>query len=474
MSGIEANAAAVLAAANADRAILDASQATETALGNARYRQVDGGAITPPMPEGGFRVGAELVRLKIGGTPYQVDVWNGTDWNRAQVLADQILVPGENGTIAIGDAQIYSPTIIGGEFYGNTFEGGLFDGGKFVLRSAKVLSTLANDTFESTNPWDGTLSTAQKHSGARSILAPVRALLRRAERTGLVMPANTETVRMSAWVYSAVAGDVSITARYADSLTANFAARIVAANTWTQITGFYDAAASATGEIVFGVRGVPTSTAALYVDDVVIEALDAAGDTLTIERTIQTGEAEFRVFKESGQGVSVGSRGILLDNGAGKLGTIQNDPFSAALAITAYQTRVDIAGTEIRLRSPVLFESTAKFQGDTAWVALTLTGATGTMEWKRSNNRIMLRGAIQLTALLNPGGSQNPVASLPVAARPDANVPLLVKATTTTSIVEGLALPTGNIVLHNMSASSTAISTTQIISYVGEWDAPGT
>lgn len=115
------------ALSQADAAAAKAAAATETALGFARYSQVDGGPIVPALPVDGPRQGAELVKIDEDGHPYEVDVWNGAAWVKSQYLMDQLLVLGEDGTVQIENGRIVAPEVIGGEVTGAVVRGGLVE-----------------------------------------------------------------------------------------------------------------------------------------------------------------------------------------------------------------------------------------------------------------------------------------------------------------------------------------------------------
>ncbi|QIK63192.1 hypothetical protein G7068_08280 [Leucobacter viscericola] len=112
--------AAALAAAQADS---KATQAREDALRNARYRMGPDAVYAPPMPEGGFRLGAQLVRVDEGGRPFQVDRWNGMSWVRDQILADQVLVAGEGGTVQIADGMVTAEALASSAIDGKVITG---------------------------------------------------------------------------------------------------------------------------------------------------------------------------------------------------------------------------------------------------------------------------------------------------------------------------------------------------------------
>src|SRR5690606_8187183 len=88
-----------------------AARSERTALGLARRY----GETEPDVPEEGWPVGAEWVRT-VAGVPREVLVWDGTEWVHAQYLADEILVPGEDGAIRIGDSKITAP-MMAAEFF---------------------------------------------------------------------------------------------------------------------------------------------------------------------------------------------------------------------------------------------------------------------------------------------------------------------------------------------------------------------
>lgn len=137
MTAIETIPEVDAAQQSADDAAVAAAFATETALGNARYSQVDGGDIVPELPEDGPRVGAELVHIDETGHPYRVEVWNGTEWAFAQYLASELLVIGPDGTVQIKDGVVNAKSI-----NAETFNGYSFRGAEFVQEASDDLVSI--------------------------------------------------------------------------------------------------------------------------------------------------------------------------------------------------------------------------------------------------------------------------------------------------------------------------------------------
>ena len=89
--------------AAADEALEQASEALTTAAGkNARRR----GKTQPEPPEGGWTQGDQWIVENETGQPISVKVWNGTAFVPDLLLADQLLVPGTNGTIQLRDGSV--------------------------------------------------------------------------------------------------------------------------------------------------------------------------------------------------------------------------------------------------------------------------------------------------------------------------------------------------------------------------------
>ncbi|MBO1805831.1 hypothetical protein [Leucobacter ruminantium] len=122
-----------------------------TVLGRVRtYSETE-----PTPPESGWEVGAEWV-VEVEGTPREVRVWNGTQWVHAQYLADEILIPGEDGAIQLKDGTITTPKLAVGVLNGLEVHAMQFYGGYIeapVIASSDKLgsgSNVLNDpTFQS-------------------------------------------------------------------------------------------------------------------------------------------------------------------------------------------------------------------------------------------------------------------------------------------------------------------------------------
>ncbi|MBL3699226.1 hypothetical protein [Leucobacter luti] len=156
MDAIGVNRAVDEAQEAAEQAAVDASYATETALGNARYRQIDGGEIVPTLPDDGVRVGAELVRVRENGKPYEANVWDGGAWVHAQYLADELIVPSDEGAIRLADGIVSAPNLSTDALDAKVIRNGQFFGGYIeapTIASSSRLGTgankLADPAFES-------------------------------------------------------------------------------------------------------------------------------------------------------------------------------------------------------------------------------------------------------------------------------------------------------------------------------------
>ena len=93
----------------ADEAMEEAIRSGRTALGLARRY----GDVEPDPPEGGWVVGAEWVKTA-DGVAREVFVWDGTEWVHAQYLADEILLPGDDGAIRLGNSMVSAPNMAAG------------------------------------------------------------------------------------------------------------------------------------------------------------------------------------------------------------------------------------------------------------------------------------------------------------------------------------------------------------------------
>lgn len=73
----------------------------------------------------------------------------------------------------------------------------------------------------------------------------------------------------------------------------------------------------------------------------------------------------------------------------------------------------------------IRFVGAVAFQGDTEWSSLAISGGTGTLEWRRFNGQVYLRGSVLLAAAIQPGATVYGLSMLPVEARPTVPTPLL-------------------------------------------------
>lgn len=236
--GLITSARAAEAREVADAALAKAIEAGQTAAGFKRVRS----ATEPAAPEGGWERGDEWVLVhpdthpnaELRGKAYEVRVWNGTAFVHAEYLADSLLIPSENGTIAIGDARIYAPEIIGGDVIGTTVSGSLFN--LLGYKTDPLWSLI--DGCESLTGWTATngtrtLDTVTPHGGTRSLRLTPSGNAEATLRRSLVM---TESMSLlgSVWVWSPSATRVS----YSFAAAAMFSSQVeqdVPANTWTEL-----------------------------------------------------------------------------------------------------------------------------------------------------------------------------------------------------------------------------------------------
>lgn len=225
------------ALAGAEQAAIDAAAATETALGFARYSQVNGGPIVPDLPVDGPRQGAELVHVDLDGHPYQVDVWNGTAWVKSQLLLDQVLVLGEEGTVQIENGRVVSPEILGGIVEGAIVRGGVIE----LTNRTDSLRTL--DLYAA-----GTASTTDTRKWATKGETDVADIGTSPNWVASFVFKSGHTNPMIAWDYTLPdnlgVGEITITAEVRSSVAGTVQLNhggvmnqlVVVANVWSTIT----------------------------------------------------------------------------------------------------------------------------------------------------------------------------------------------------------------------------------------------
>jgi hypothetical protein len=93
----------------------------------------------------------------VNGVPRYVFVWDGVGWTRAQYLADEILLPGEDGAIRLGDSMVSAPNMAAGALDAFTVNALQMYGGYIeapVIASSDKLGSganvLADPEFQST------------------------------------------------------------------------------------------------------------------------------------------------------------------------------------------------------------------------------------------------------------------------------------------------------------------------------------
>lgn len=465
IGAIEVSGAVQAAQEDANQAAIDASFATETSLGNARYRLVDGGTVIPDEPEGGFRAGAQLVRVNATGSPYQVDRWTGTGWIRDQVLADQILIPGEGGTIAIGDATIYAPTVIGGKFYGNEFEGGIFS-----LPSVAAVESVVIDACESLGPWvpqsgsaAPTLSTVQKHGGTYSIIPGANSAGARYMKRPIGPFTFPRGGYASVWMRRATAGFGHLITDAAQGFPVS-----LEANVWTEVRTQISPGATVSSILVGG-----ATAGTIYVDDLLVVRYTALAGKAAIDRT-SIGES--RVYSEAADGTTIsfqdgalkavyGTKGAFirqLTSGtvwAANMGVSSNvdsvlrelylDVREGSASLILTRNNLVVSDIDLYDNGDIKVRGTFRSAKDTDWATMAVPGGSGTLEWRRVNNEIKLRFDLTYSTAIAPGSVLAPAFTLPVEARPVVNSPILVQGAGTWP-AEGFVSSSGAAAIRNL------------------------
>lgn len=313
LQGIDTLEAVNTAQAAAEAAANAAANAQTTADGkNARRR----GKTQPEAPPGGWKPGDQWVRDNDAGRPVELLVWNGTAFVRDQILASELLVLGEEGTVQIGNGKVTAPALAVDALdfktaRGLSIVGGEIIGGTFALADLVSRTPVLTSDCETLTNWYGqgggpepTLSTVA-HSGTRSVSAPAK--------TGAYLVAGggsgVDADSITAWLRSPVAQNITVSAQPA--LGRVYAGQIPA-NTWTQIrvptngrkTLFY-----------VGFSGDAEDT--LYIDDVAVYREDMTNDSgLRIYRET-SGAAKVTSYGTGGERMALSSGRLDFSNAHG-------------------------------------------------------------------------------------------------------------------------------------------------------------
>lgn len=144
MDGIAALVEVDEAKSNASAAADVAASALTTASGkNARRR----GATEPEPPPGGWSQGDQWVVDNGEGVPFEVRVWNGEEFVPDQILADELLILGENGVIRLADGIVTAESIAADALHAKVINNGQFFGGYIeapTIASSDKLGSGAN------------------------------------------------------------------------------------------------------------------------------------------------------------------------------------------------------------------------------------------------------------------------------------------------------------------------------------------
>ena len=155
----EAGERVTVALEEAEKAAQDAANALTTANGkNSRRR----GVTKPAPPEGGWVQGDQWVRdieTEPGVfKPVEVLVWNGTAFVSEQIIANEILVFGENGNVRIKDGEVTANTLSADALnfkkgQGMEIIGGKITGGEISLANILSTTVIYEDDCEALTNW---------------------------------------------------------------------------------------------------------------------------------------------------------------------------------------------------------------------------------------------------------------------------------------------------------------------------------
>ena len=297
----------------ADAAMEAAARSERTALGLARRY----GETEPDVPEEGWPVGAEWVRT-VAGVPREVLVWDGTEWVHAQYLADEILVPGEDGAIRIGDSKITAPMMAAEFFESLHLRSLLIEGGRIVGVEMELQATDSWAPIYEGGPVT-TATIGDFRGGAPTALAPAELVGGGARITA---PAGKVVAYWTNISRTPVPGDVPrrITVRVHTTVPLTGVHLVVG----TRIAAAGDFAADETRDVSIDIAtgdglgwlhvgGTSTVPATITLSDVRVESGDLAGARLTLKNV--DGVPGLRVHRADGsEALSVTPQGVRAPN----------------------------------------------------------------------------------------------------------------------------------------------------------------
>lgn len=508
MTAIQAAEDVEKAKADAEAAVQAAANAQTTADGkNARRR----GVTEPAPPEGGWVQGDQWVRDVLDEddepVPVEVLVWNGAEFVHETTLTGELLVVGENGVIRLADGVVTAESVAaefyyGREFHGGLFKGSQFSGGSFDLESLVDATVILNDNCETAAGWfavgavpQPTRSTVVKRSGSASVLT---ALIPEfagvpSHRSALKEVTASSTVaggKFSAWLYSAAKRDVSVKLGASGAILSVQQATLEA-GAWTQLSVFVDAPPEYVEVYGYG-------TAALYIDDVVVEAYDALGSSIGLRRDATGNAGLFSDSQHNGKAALVDGQ-LVVESSHGKVLASAGDSGSPPKveitdpAATDRGLQLTPAGVRIlnpaggvdrlwtlpdvtdglRVYAPygLRFMHQVAFAGDTDWANATLpSGVTGTARWLRYCGVIYVQFNVTSSTVIAENGVLSPAFTLPSAAWPEVNSALNAVGAGTWGTASWVSAATGACTIRNLRTGSTGVS--QFYGS-GQWPAPG-
>lgn len=416
-----------VALAEALQAAQDAADALTSANGkNSRRR----GVTEPDPPDGGWVQGDQWVRDEDRDgvlVPVQVLVWDGSAFVPEQIIADDILVLGVDGTVRIADNTVSAGAMMADFYFGREFHGGLFEGGLFRVSTGETLAGFVNVAGSASafnGLWD--LAVGERGWDASEAAGYLQG-------TGTGSAAITSKATFPAYQYGAV---VEVTFQVkATQLVPGGGLPLVTVSVfggtssglkyspvegeWLEVSAQVPVAGGvAVGGIGIAVGQLSASgTKRFLIKDLAVRIVSFEGESLTVGRD-PNGMPEIRFGGVNGpSAITTGGATFRMPLTAPGNTFALKSQLDAWAPIDGTHAWVTSEGREY-VRAGGVWRALADVAKDTDWANVTVAGATGTCQWRRLAGIIYLQFDVTFTTAVAANGVKDPMATLPAAACP--------------------------------------------------------
>lgn len=439
------------AQADAAEALAEAVRAGVTADGkNTIFGPSDD---APVPPEGGFSQGDQWARSE-GGNIVEMLVWDGTVWKPLTILANELIVVGDDGIVRVADGKVTARALAvdavdGKIIRGVDVYGGRFVGGSYEVPGVRVEQGAWMPDYPIDPTSDGwVVANDYEATGTFST-----------QGEALTFWAGADPLGSNPWIFAL---DVTFTSTVPVEVQAvgdsiynpgvqerweirPDVPRTVRVDATYAGLNWYFKLLRSTAPIA----GEPTPTVHVQLGEVHVDVPD--GRIMHWGRN-DDGDPVLRFIDEHGYVQTVLSHeGLMLaDKSSGEKFTVGvQDGILQIPSLTASPAQIEAGTDNTHYVTPAGLAA-----GDTPWQSIPVSGiSAGNCEWCIYRGIVYLRFDVNFSTAVPNNGAKDPMTTLPLDARPDSQTALFMMAGASYS-ANGFINASGGIVFRNNAGSS--------------------